>query len=166
MPPAPWASVKIIPGNRDLSFTRRQASPTCEAQIVLWPDIRRRVTLGFRRGEFPQLHAPWGALPTGAPPTANYSSRISAPPAALEFVKTISGARCSGLGGQPRTCAGPGGEEPSSLSVRGPGPRPGWVGRRKAEAGGGMRVTADLPAFFYRCEPQILRPGLTGAHSR
>ena len=26
--------------------------------------------------------------------------------------------------------------------------------------------TADLPAFFCACEPQMLRPGLTGVHSR
>ena len=38
--------------------------------IVLWPDIRLRMTLGFRRGEFPQLDAPWGALsaPNGSAP--------------------------------------------------------------------------------------------------
>ena len=26
--------------------------------------------------------------------------------------------------------------------------------------------TADLPALFCACEPQMLRPGLTGVHSR
>ena len=38
--------------------------------------------------------APWGALQRSQrerPPTANYSPRIPAPPAALEFVVTISG---------------------------------------------------------------------------
>ena len=58
------------------------------------------------------------ALPTGAPPTLNSSLRTPAPPTALEFVKTISKTRCLGLGGQSRTCAGPGSDEPSSLAVR------------------------------------------------
>ena len=73
--------------------------------IVLLPDIRRRVTLGFRRGEFPQLSAPWGALsaPNGSAPHGELFAEDSGATAALEFVKTISGTRCSGLGSQPRT---------------------------------------------------------------
>ena len=76
------------------------------------------------------------ALPKGAPPTLNYLPRIPAPPAALEFVVTISGTRCLSLSGRPRTNAGPSTDGPSFLAVRWPGPPLGWVGWRKAEAGG------------------------------
>ena len=134
-------------------------------------------------GNFPNSTRRGGrsALPTGAPPTANCLPRTPAPPAALKFVKTISGTPCLGLGGQSRTCAGPSGEGSSSLAVRWPGPVLGWIGRRKSGADGRCVIavpdcsevftrvdsgTADLPAFFCTCEPQMLRPGLTGVHSR
>ena len=85
---------EIVSGIRGLSFTRRQASPTGwtnDRPVAGYPAAR---DIGL---------APWKIPPTpravgGAqrsqrerPPTANYSPRITAPPAALEFVVTISG---------------------------------------------------------------------------
>ena len=87
--------------------------------------------IGLGLGTIPPTHAPWGAFqrsPRERPPTLKSSPGTPAPPAASEFVKTISGTRCLGLGGQSRTFAAPGGEEPSSLAVRWPGPPLGWVG--------------------------------------
>ena len=132
--------MKIIPGNRDLSFTRRQASPTGGTHDRPVAGYPAAGDIGFPSwGISPTQRAVGGApaLPKGAPPKLNYLPRVPAPTAALKFVKTISGTRCSGLGGQPRTSAGPGGDEPSSLTVRCPVPLLGRVGRRKSEAGGG-----------------------------
>ena len=138
--PAPWASMKIIPGNRDLSFTRRQASPTGATHDCPVAGYSAAGDIGFQSwGISPAPRAVGGApaLPLGAPPTLNYLPGVPAPTAALEFVKTISGTRCLSLCGQSRTCAGPAGDEPSSLAVRWPGSALGWIGWSKSEAGGG-----------------------------
>ena len=139
LPPAAWTSMKIIPGNRRLSFTRRRASPTGATHDCPVAGYPAADDIGFPSwGISPTRRAVGGApaLPKGAPPTLNYLPGVPAPTAALKFVKTISGTRCSGLGSQPRTCAGPGGDGPSSLAVRCPVPLLGWVGWRKSEAGG------------------------------
>ena len=120
--------MKIIPGNRNLSFTRRQISPTGATHDRPVARCPAAGDIGFPSwGISPAPRALGGApaLPTGAPPKANYLPRTPAPLAALEFVKTISGNRCLGLGGQPRTNTGPSGEEPSpSLSAG----RVDWLG--------------------------------------
>ena len=131
--------MKIIPGNRDLSFTRRQASPTGGTHDRPVAGYPAAGDIGFPSwGISPTQRAVGGApaLPKGAPPTLNYLPRVPAPTAALKFVKTISVTRCLGLSGRLRTNAGPSDEEPSYLAARWPSPLRVWIGRRKAEAGG------------------------------
>ena len=101
--------MNIIPGNRDLSFTRRQASPTGATHDRPVAGCPAAGDMGFPSwGISPTRRAMGGApaLPKGAPPKLNYLPRVPAPTAALEFVKTISGTRCLGLGGRPRTNVG------------------------------------------------------------
>ena len=98
--------VKTISGNRDLSFARRQASPTGATHDRPVAGYPAAGDMGFPSwGISPTRRAMGGApaLPTGAPPKLNYLPRVPAPTAALGFVKTISGTRCLGLSGRPRT---------------------------------------------------------------
>ena len=106
LPPAPSASMEIIPGNRDLSFTRRQASPTGATHDCPVAGYPAAGDIGLTRWETSQARRAVGGAQRSQrerPPTLNSSPMTPVPPAALEFVKTISGTRCSGLGGQPRT---------------------------------------------------------------
>ena len=75
LPPAAWTSMKIIPGNRRLSFTRRRASPTGATHDCPVAGYPAADDIGFPSwGISPTRRAVGGApaLPKGAPPTLNY----------------------------------------------------------------------------------------------
>ena len=184
---APWTSMKSIPGNRGLSFTRRQASSTGATHDCPVAGYSAAGDIGFQSwGISPAPRAVGGApaLPTGAPPTLNYLPGVPAPTAALEFVKTISGTRCLSLCGRHLE------------RVRGswrwtravvPTLSSGRVHRLGGLAGAKPRLAVDVcdrrrrlwrsfpwrgfgngrPAgSFLSSEPLMLPPGLAGVHSR
>ena len=83
-----WTSMKIIPGNRNLRFTRRQALPTCETHDCPVAGYPAADDIGFPS---------WGISPT---PRAVGGGRSSAPKGSaphLELFTEDSGAT-GGLG--------------------------------------------------------------------